>query len=253
MRAGGLFRVCYDFMRPENWWRNLLALRDEVDCICIGYDYRQSEPAVEQLGDRLRLGYPESYTERDYQQLVGLYRERGEEWLWDALAHFLCVVIPVAEEDIWMGLYPDDPSFHVRVLPRIVKDGAALRRIVETVPSPSNGITFCPGSLATNRGNDVLAIAEKLWPHFVFYHFRNIRFLWDGDWNGETAFLKIYQAGQCPFRPCLKCSTERGARRPIVPTMHPVCMARISILVMDWQHGRRNSSICRVFWLGRQS
>ena len=31
--------------------------------------------------------------------------------------------------------------------------------VVETVLSPSNGITFCPGSLATNRGNDVLAIA----------------------------------------------------------------------------------------------
>ena len=30
--------------------------------LCIGYDPKQPEPEVEQLGDRPRLGYPESYT-----------------------------------------------------------------------------------------------------------------------------------------------------------------------------------------------
>ena len=60
----------------------------------------------------------------------------------------------------------------------------------------------------------------------------------------------LMKRGQCPFRPYLECSTERGARRPIAPTMHPACMARISILVTDWQHGRRDSVICRGFWLG---
>ena len=123
----------YDSMVPENWWRNLLAVRDE-------------------------------------------------EGLWDALKHFLRAIIPVAEEeDAWMGLHTDDLSFNVRARPRIVKDGAALRGVVETVPSSSNSITFCPGSLATNRGNFMLAIAEDLWPYFVFCHFRNILFLWDGD------------------------------------------------------------------------
>ena len=125
--------MCYDSMVPDNWWRNLLAMRDE-------------------------------------------------EGLWDALKDFLRAIIPVAEEeDVWMGLHPDDLSFNVRARPRIVKDGAALRGVVETVPSSSNSITFCPGSLATNRGNFMLAIAEDLWPYFVFCHFRNIFFLWDED------------------------------------------------------------------------
>ena len=64
-----------------------------------------------------------------------------------------------------MGFHPDDPLFNVRPRPRIVKDGAALMIVVETTPSPSNSITFCLGNLATNRGNNVLAIAEELWPY----------------------------------------------------------------------------------------
>jgi mannonate dehydratase len=216
--AEGPFRVCYDFMGPENWWRNLLAVRDEVDRVCIGYDPRQPEPALEQLGDRPRLGYPERYTDEQYNRLVDQYIERGETGLWDALTYFLQAIIPVAEEEhIWMGLHPDDPSFNVRGRPRIVKDAAALRRVVETVPSSSNGITFCPGSLATNLDNDVMAIAEELWPHFAFCHFRNIRFLWEGDLDGETAFIETYhedEQGAVPIPALLKLLWERGCTAP---------------------------------------
>ena len=45
--AEGSFRVCM-FHGAENWWRNLLAVRDEADRVCIGYDPRQPEPEVEQ-------------------------------------------------------------------------------------------------------------------------------------------------------------------------------------------------------------
>ena len=54
--AEGPYRVCYDFMGPENWWRNLLAVRDEQDRVCIGYDPREPEPGLEQLGEGPRLG-----------------------------------------------------------------------------------------------------------------------------------------------------------------------------------------------------
>ena len=100
--------------------------------------------------------------------------------------------VTVAEEEqVQMGLHPDDPSFNVRGRPRIIKDGAALQRLVDIVPSASNGITFCPGSLATNRRNDVVDIAAKLWPHFIFCHFRNIRFLTAVETAGESAFWRL--------------------------------------------------------------
>ena len=216
--AEGPYRVCYDFMGPENWWRNLLAVRDEQDRVCIGYDPREPEPGLEQLGEGPRLGYPERYTDAEYERLVGLYKERGEEGLWSALAYFLKAIIPVAEEQqVFMGLHPDDPSFNVRGRPRIVKDKAALKRVVDIVPSASNGITFCPGSLATNRDNDVLAIAEQLWPHFVFCHFRNIRFLAEEELDGEWAFLETYHEddkGAVPIPALLKLLHHKGWSGP---------------------------------------
>ena len=221
MRARNLegpYRVCYDFMGPENWWRNLLAVLDEEDRSCLGYDPRQPEPGLEQLGDRPRLGYPESYTDKQYERLVAMFKERGEEGLWDALEYFLKAIIPVAEEQqILMGLHPDDPSFNVRGRPRIVKDAAALQRVVHIVPSASNGITFCPGSLATNRHNDVMDIAQKLWPHFVFCHFRNIRFLSEETFDGEWAFLETYhedEKGVVPIPALMKLLYAKGCEAP---------------------------------------
>lgn len=221
MRARGQegpYRVCYDFMGPENWWRNLLGVRDEEDRVCIGYDPRQPEPQLEQLGDRPRLGYPESYTPAQYERLVGLFRERGEEGLWSGLEYLLKAIIPVAEEEqVQMGLHPDDPSFNVRGRPRIIKDGAALQRLVDIVPSVANGITFCPGSLATNRRNDLVDIAARLWPHFVFCHFRNIRFLAAAEIAGEAAFLETYhedEKGAVPLVALLKLLHEKGCRAP---------------------------------------
>ena len=214
----GPYRVCYDFMGPENWWRNLLAVRDEEDRSCLGYDPRQPETGLEQLGDRPRLGYPESYTHEQYERLVSLFCERGEAGLWSALEYFLKAIIPVAEEEqVLLGLHPDDPSFNVRGRPRIAKDGVALQRVVDIVPSASNGITFCPGSLATNRHNDVMDIAERLWSHFIFSHFRNIRFLSEEEFDGEWAFLETYhedEKGAVPLVPLLKLLHDKGCKMP---------------------------------------
>jgi mannonate dehydratase len=105
----------------------------------------------------------------------------------------------------------------VRGRPRIVKDGAALQRVVDIVPSASNGITFCPGSLATNRHNDVMDIAQKLWPHFVFCHFRNIRFLAEEDFDGEWAFLETYhedEKGLVPIPALMKLLYDKGCTVP---------------------------------------
>ncbi|SVE06466.1 uncharacterized protein METZ01_LOCUS459320, partial [marine metagenome] len=184
----------------------------------LGYDPRQPEPGLEQLGDRPRLGYPERYTEEQYKRVVAMFKELGEAGLWSALEYFLTAIIPVAEEEqILMGLHPDDPSFNVRGRPRIVKDGAALQRVVDIVPSASNGITFCPGSLATNRHNDVMSIAEQLWPHFVFCHFRNIRFLAAEEFDGEWAFLETYHEDEkrsVPIPALMKLLFEKGCKAP---------------------------------------
>ena len=60
-----------------------------------------------------------------------------------------------------MALHPDDPPWPIFGLPRIITDCAALDRLVSLVDREANGITFCAGSLASRRDNDVVAMARR--------------------------------------------------------------------------------------------
>jgi mannonate dehydratase len=96
--------------------------------------------------------------------------------LWDNLERFLHEVLPVAEDaGIRLALHPDDPPLPSLLgQERIIFSNAALRRVVELAPSPSNGICYCVGSLHP-AGEDVLAGIRDLAGHIVFVHARNVR------------------------------------------------------------------------------
>ena len=150
-----------------------------------------------------------------------------------------------------MGLHPDDPSFNVRARPRIVKDSAALKEgRWDCATCSVQWHHVLSGQSATRRENDVIAIAEEMWPHFVFCHFRNIRFLWDGDQNGETAFLETYHADEkgAIYTSTAWATTRQGMRPRIARTMRPACMATTSTLAMGWLPGRRDWVIYRGSW-----
>ena len=69
----------------------------------------------------------------------------SEEKVWDNITYFLKRVIPVAEKaGVKMALHPDDPPISpLRGIGRILINADAFRRVMEIVPSPINGITFC--------------------------------------------------------------------------------------------------------------
>ncbi len=96
--------------------------------------------------------------------------------LWDNLERFLDEVLPVAEEaGINLALHPDDPPLpELLGQPRIIFSNAALRRVTELAPSPSNGICYCVGSLHP-AGEDVLAGIRDLAEKIFFVHARNVR------------------------------------------------------------------------------
>ena len=86
--------------------------------------------------------------------------------------------IPVAEEaGVVMAIHPDDPPWPIFGLPRIITDEAALERLVHIVDSPSNGITFCTGSLGPNSEVDLIRSIRTVGAmgriHLV--HARNIK------------------------------------------------------------------------------
>jgi mannonate dehydratase len=96
--------------------------------------------------------------------------------LWDNLARFLDDVLPVAEDaGIELALHPDDPPLpELLGQPRIIHSNAALRRVTELAPSPSNGICYCVGSLHP-AGEDIVGGIHDLAEKIVFVHARNVR------------------------------------------------------------------------------
>ncbi len=96
--------------------------------------------------------------------------------LWGNLERFLNEVLPVAEDaGIKLALHPDDPPLpELLGQPRIIFSNAALRRAVDLVPSPSNGICYCVGSLHP-AGEDVIAGIHELADRIFFIHARNVR------------------------------------------------------------------------------
>ncbi len=81
--------------------------------------------------------------------------ELSDEQIWDNFNYFLEAVIPVAEEaGVRMGLHPDDPPISpIGGIARIFRSHDALKRVIEIVPSPSNGLGFCQGTISEMPGN----------------------------------------------------------------------------------------------------
>ena len=97
------------------------------------------------------------------------------------LAWFLQTIIPEAERlGIKMCIHPDDPPFPILGLPRVVSTETDLEYVVNAAPSPSNGLTFCTGSLGARADNDLPAMIAKFGKHIHFLHLRNVQREQDG-------------------------------------------------------------------------
>jgi mannonate dehydratase len=111
---------------------------------------------------------------------------------------FLHEIIPTAEEvGIRMCVHPDDPPRPMFGLPRIVSNADDLAFLMEAVPSPANGITFCTGSLGAGTTNNVEAMAERFARHAHFAHLRNVAKEPDGSFieaehlGGDTNMVAV--------------------------------------------------------------
>ena len=77
-------------------------------------------------------------------------REYTEEELWQNLEYWIRTVTPIAErEGIRLGIHPDDPPVpRIAGIPRLLRNHAAYRRLMEIYPSDSNGIECTPTASA---------------------------------------------------------------------------------------------------------
>ena len=117
-----------------------------------------------------------------FKGLLDLYQGIDKTALRANLKYFLEAVMPVCNEyDINLCVHPDDPPMEVLGLPRIVRTAEDIRWLLEAVPDPHNGLTFCAGSLSAGEQNDVVAMAREFASRTHFIHLRSCQLLGGGN------------------------------------------------------------------------
>ncbi len=109
-----------------------------------------------------------------FNTLLAKYNGIDDSQLRKNLKYFLEAIMPIAEKyDIKMCIHPDDPPIKVLGLPRIVGSHADIQWIFDNVPSPSNGLTFCTGSLSAGVKNDLKTMIKHFASRIHFAHLRS--------------------------------------------------------------------------------
>ncbi|RII17765.1 Mannonate dehydratase [Streptomyces sp. YIM 130001] len=151
------------------------------------YVHRLMEGYYEELDttDRIGAGHTAFDLDREVDgvKVRDLPRPEGvpaftREELWEHYEHFLREVMPVAEEaGVRMAVHPNDPPAAVsRGNPQILGSVDDWRRMVETVDSPSNGMTVHAGVTAEVGFDPVEFLRWMCAKDRVNHiHYRNVR------------------------------------------------------------------------------
>ncbi|PKQ45455.1 mannonate dehydratase [Confluentibacter flavum] len=251
--ACGIKNVCYNFMPVLDWTRTELfwklpdgstALRfDKVDmavfeCFIMKRDgvedsytpeilekakirfSKMNSEEKQALEDNVLKGLPgtvDDLTIPVFKDMIAQYDNLSHADLKANLSFFLNQVIPVCEEHgIVMAIHPDDPPMDIMGLPRIIKSEKDLEDLVGFIDSPSNGITFCTGSLGANPNNDLPKLVRKFADRIHFLHLRNVRreadgsFYEDNHLDGSSDMYEVVKA-------VLEIEEERNVQLPMRP------------------------------------
>ncbi|WP_406828420.1 mannonate dehydratase [Microbulbifer sp. ARAS458-1] len=207
----GVKTICYNFMPVVDWTRTNLsyqlpnkayALRFEMtDFVAYDVFILQRENArsdyrpelIEQAKARLDKMSPYEQTQLEANIIAGLpggegsydregirlaieeFIKLGNEGMRNNLFQFLEAVIPVAEQyGVKLCIHPDDPPFSLFGLPRVVSTQDDARKLLQAVPSPSNGLTMCAGSYGAREDNDLPGMVDEFANRVYFVHLRNV-------------------------------------------------------------------------------
>lgn len=119
-----------------------------------------------------------------FRDFLALYKDIDKAALRANMKYFLEAIMPVCDEcGMNMCVHPDDPPIEVLGLPRIVRTADDIRWLLDAVPNPHNGLTFCAGSLSAGAYNDVVAMAREFAPRTHFVHLRSCHIFPNGDFT----------------------------------------------------------------------
>ena len=109
---------------------------------------------------------------------TGALGEVTEEEMWRRLEAFLIEVLPVAEAaGVRLAMHPADPPVPVlRGTGRLVYHPDGFQRLLDLVPSSSNSIEFCQGTVSEMPGSDVYEAIDRYSRSgkIAYVHLRNV-------------------------------------------------------------------------------
>ncbi len=237
LAANDIYTVCYNFMQLIDWTRTDLdyvlpsggsALRySPIAAAAFDLFILQRENAKETYTDAVyqeAKSYLDGLSEAERKKLessilAGMPGSRklialdefkknhatvleiSKDQLQENLAYFLRAIIPEAEKiGVKMAIHPDDPPFSVFGVPRIVSNYDELKFLLDCCPSPSNGLTFCSGSLGASAENDLVKMVADFGDKIHFIHLRNVARSPDGSFyeadhlDGSVPIDKVMKA-----------------------------------------------------------
>ena len=196
LSKAGINMICYNFMAGLGWTRTNTKLPERGGALTSEFD--ASAPAMQGL---TRVG------------------EISEEKMWANITKYLKEVIPVAEKfKVKMALHPDDPPLSpLRGVARICTSARNYRRIMDIVPSPYNGVTFCQGNFKLMGDEDVYAVAKEFTrkKKIFFVHWRDVE-------GNKTHFHETFHDnGPTDMAKLLEIYSKNGFDGPIRPDHAP--------------------------------
>ena len=155
----------------------------------------------------------------------GTIGEVTSEQLWSRLSDFLEAVVPVAEEaGVRLAAHPDDPPMPtLRSTARLVHQPRLYQKLLDLVPSPSNALEFCQGTIAEMSEGSVYEAIEQYAAQskIAYVHFRNVR-------GKVPQYHEVFiDEGDVDMVECLKLYSKHGFDGVMVPdhTPHLTCDA----------------------------
>jgi mannonate dehydratase len=230
----GVRTICYNFMAVTDWTRTELAWELPNGARALRFDWTDiavydlfilrrpgaeaDHPASRRDAAEARFkGMSESdgaklekvmidwlparefvYDRAGFQKMLDIYKDIGVDGVRGHLIRFVGEIAPVAaEEGARLCIHPDDPSFPIFGMPRVMSSAADARALLDAVPEQANGLTYCTGAFGSNRNNDMVAIARDFGPRIHFAHLRNIAIEPDGSFyeadhlDGNTDMVAV--------------------------------------------------------------
>jgi len=175
MARAGIPIFCYHWMGASVWRTKAVPIRGGA--MATAFDYE----LVKDMKDRATCEKMQARGDFSFSACNNVPELPGqvysEEDLWRNLQYWIVRVTPAAEKaGIRLGIHPDDPPLPmIGGVPRLLRNHAAFRRLLEMYPSDSNGIEFCQGTFS--EMNDEVYDAIRYFgsrKKILYVHFRNV-------------------------------------------------------------------------------